>query len=67
MKTTYLTCGWPGPLGIAGLEKEDYRIGVNKNQAVLHSIISKGLDAIPPQEREQLERAGGNIGAVAPR
>ena len=44
-----------GPLGIAGLEKEDYRIGVNKNQAVLHSIISKGLDAIPPQEREQLE------------
>ena len=44
-----------GPLGIAGLEKEDYRIGVNKSQAVLHSIISKGLDAIPPQERAQIE------------
>lgn len=44
-----------GPLGIAGLEKEDYRIGVSKSQTVLHSIISKGLDAIPQQEREQLE------------
>jgi len=28
---------------------------VNKSQAVLHSIISKGLDAIPPQERAQIE------------
>ena len=44
-----------GTLGITGLEKEDYRIGVNKTQAVLHSIISKGLDAIPPQERAQIE------------
>ncbi|HJU71939.1 MAG TPA: transporter substrate-binding domain-containing protein [Paucimonas sp.] len=44
-----------GPLGIAGLEKEDYRIGVNKSQTVLHRIISKGLDAIPPEQLAQIE------------
>lgn len=44
-----------GPLGIAGLEKEDYRIGVRKDLPVLHRIIGKGLAAIPASERMQIE------------
>lgn len=44
-----------GPLRVAGLDAEDYRIGVRKGLPVLHGIIAKGLKAIPPEELARIE------------
>ena len=44
-----------GELNLKNVNKEDLRIGVNIDKPILHSIISKGLDAISSEEMTTLQ------------
>ncbi len=46
--------GLAGPLNMAGIEEEDYRLGVLKEAGMLHSILVKILNAVPAQRLEKL-------------
>ncbi len=44
-----------GSVGIPGFQDEDFRIGVHKNDKLLHSILLKSLAAIPDNQMKETQ------------
>lgn len=53
-KNAYTNLRLVDELKLPGIQKEDFRFGVNPDKPLLHSIIQKGLAAITEQERFDL-------------
>lgn len=55
-----------GPLGLKGLDTEDFRIGLQRNQPELHRILDKAIAAIPAQTYQLLAQRWGRYRGAAP-
>lgn len=54
-----------GKVEMGGYEREDFRIGVRRDNPVLHRILQAGLNAIPQQRIDELLEAWQQFGGQA--